>query len=238
MKKLCFGVVMALLVSSCLYEKGATVDPTTGTTFNCDASNNTNTGGVAPLAGEACFDKEIEPIFKANCAINTCHDSKSHQDGYDFSSYTSILKKGINTKAPKQTDMYKVITSTRDQDRMPPAPRNQLSQTEINLIVKWMGEGAKNTACKTATDLNNITFAASVKPILDANCVGCHGRGVSGGGVNLESYAAVKVVANNKMLFGVISQQAGYNAMPQGGRLSDCDIATIKKWIDNGALNN
>ncbi len=48
---------------------------------------------------------------------------------------------------------------------------------------------------------------------------------------------ALVFYAQNGYLYGNITHAPGYNPMPDGGgggKLSDCTIATIKKWIDSG----
>jgi hypothetical protein len=40
-------------------------------------------------------------------------------------------------------------------------------------------------------------------------------------------------------LYGALSWAAGYKTMPQGGsKLSDCQLAKIKSWVDAGAPQN
>jgi hypothetical protein len=48
----------------------------------------------------------------------------------------------------------------------------------------------------------------------------------------------VKVVADNGRLMGSIKQLTGYSAMPVGGKLADCEITQIQKWVNAGKLNN
>jgi len=94
----------------------------------------------------------------------------------------------------------------------------------------------------TTCDLSNVTFAASVKPILQASCFSCHSNSNannSGGGIKLENYADVQIQAKNGKLMGTVKHASGYQAMPQGGgKLTDCEISQLQKWIDNGTLNN
>lgn len=98
--------------------------------------------------------------------------------------------------------------------------------------------GQVNTTC----DLSNVTFAASVKPILQASCLSCHSNSnasSSGGGIRLQDYADVQTQAKNGKLMGTVKHASGYQQMPLGGgKLSDCEINTLQKWIDNGTLNN
>jgi hypothetical protein len=92
---------------------------------------------------------------------------------------------------------------------------------------------------QTSCDTANMTYSTDIKPILQANCYGCHGNGNTEGGVTLGSYESVKGVVDNGNLIGTITHAAGYPPMPDGGgKLSDCDINKIKAWINSGASNN
>lgn len=94
----------------------------------------------------------------------------------------------------------------------------------------------------TTCDLSNVTFSATVKPILQASCLSCHSNSKassSGAGIKLENYSDVVTTASNGQLMGAINHSNGYVAMPQGGgKLTDCEISKLQKWIDNGKLNN
>ena len=38
---------------------------------------------------------------------------------------------------------------------------------------------------------------------------------------------------------GTINHASGFSRMPKGGgKLTDCEISQLQKWIDNGILNN
>lgn len=94
----------------------------------------------------------------------------------------------------------------------------------------------------TSCDLSNVTFSATVTPILQASCFTCHSNANAislGGGVKIQNYADVSALAKNGKLIGTITHASGYQAMPQGGgKLTDCEISKIQTWIDNGTLNN
>jgi hypothetical protein len=68
--------------------------------------------------------------------------------------------------------------------------------------------------------------------------VGCHKPGSLGGGIDLSTYNAIKDQVDNGKLYGSVTHSTGYKPMPQGGKLSDCEITQISNWIDAGALNN
>ncbi|MEI7735650.1 MAG: hypothetical protein WCI49_09290 [Ferruginibacter sp.] len=91
------------------------------------------------------------------------------------------------------------------------------------------------TVCDTAT----VTYSSSVVPILLSNCTICHGGNTPSAGIKLDTYAGVKVQADNGRLWGAVSQATSFSPMPKNGtKLSTCNLTKIKKWLDAGALNN
>ncbi|MCB2407209.1 c-type cytochrome [Hymenobacter lucidus] len=88
-------------------------------------------------------------------------------------------------------------------------------------------------------EVASTTYATTIAPILAQNCRTCHNTQLPSGNVALDSYAQVKRYADNGLLVGVVSHANGFDPMPQGmPKLSDCDIARIKKWVDDKAPNN
>jgi len=88
-------------------------------------------------------------------------------------------------------------------------------------------------------DTTNITYSATIVPILTANCYVCHSGTTPVAPFRLDSHAAVAVQAGNGKLYGAISHSAGFSPMPKNAsKLSDCNIRKIKKWIDAGFPNN
>ncbi|MBL0145331.1 MAG: hypothetical protein IPP48_05835 [Chitinophagaceae bacterium] len=91
----------------------------------------------------------------------------------------------------------------------------------------------------SACDSSTTTFGAIVLPIISSNCNSCHGGNTPSAGIALDTYAGVKTQVDNGKLWGAISQSAAYSPMPKNGtKLSACNLAKIKKWIDAGAPNN
>src|SRR5262245_12786201 len=91
----------------------------------------------------------------------------------------------------------------------------------------------------TCTDTVNISFAASIEPLLRANCSSCHSNGSRLGNVSLETYDDVKALAVSGHLLGTISHAAGFVPMPLGAdKLDDCSTNAVKIWIDEGTRNN
>jgi cytochrome c5 len=91
----------------------------------------------------------------------------------------------------------------------------------------------------TDCDLSNVTYTATIAPIMATSCNGCHSTASASGGIVTDTYAGLKAIASNGKLYGVVSHASGFSPMPQGGsKLTQCNIDKIKTWVDAGALNN
>ena len=90
--------------------------------------------------------------------------------------------------------------------------------------------------CDTTTA---VSYTQKVVPILQQQCYSCHSGGSPSGGIAMGTYATDKAIAVNGKLYGSISYASGFSPMPKGGnKLTTCQLALIKKWIDAGSPNN
>jgi len=88
-------------------------------------------------------------------------------------------------------------------------------------------------------DTTNVTYSATIAPIMSSNCNGCHGGSAPLGNVITDTYDGVKQIADDGRLRGVVNHESGYVPMPKDRpKLNDCDLTKIGKWLDNGALND
>ncbi|MCE7933515.1 MAG: hypothetical protein DYG96_02860 [Chlorobi bacterium CHB2] len=191
-----------------------------------------------PLSSGICFQRDMLPIFQSSCAISGCHAAPG-QDGYVFSSYETIMRKGVVAGNPFASEIFEKITEDRLDKRMPPLPRSPLPPDQIELIRRWIAEGAKNTSCDAPTsncDTLNMTYTRNIKPILQTYCVGCHSGPSPSAGQRLDNFSDVRAAGVGGRLYGVVSHSAGYPKMPyNGNKLDSCRIATIKAWVNQGA---
>ena len=86
-------------------------------------------------------------------------------------------------------------------------------------------------------EIGPVSFKLDIEPILSRNCIFCHSGTSAAGGVPLETYEGVKQSAKNKLV-GAIKQLPGFIPMPPGRKLSDCEIAKIEAWVNEGTPNN
>ena len=92
-----------------------------------------------------------------------------------------------------------------------------------------------------------VSYKTNVLPILTLNCRNsCHNPQLLQGNFNMDDFTQVQYWATTEngktgipWMLGNIRHDPGFNNMPQvGDKLDDCEIATIKAWIDAGAPNN
>jgi hypothetical protein len=85
-------------------------------------------------------------------------------------------------------------------------------------------------------DTTNVTYTASIKPILSANCYICHSTDIATAGIILDDSLQVANIARSGLLFNVVNHTAGYPQMPKDQpQLSSCNILKIRIWTDKGA---
>ncbi|MGE5356599.1 MAG: c-type cytochrome [Deltaproteobacteria bacterium] len=86
-------------------------------------------------------------------------------------------------------------------------------------------------------DTLSVSFSKDLAPLFAANCNSCHSGSSAAEGLKTDSYAAVK--AEFTRILGSVEHKSGYSKMPQGGsKLSDCNIAKLKRWNTLGKPDN
>lgn len=87
--------------------------------------------------------------------------------------------------------------------------------------------------------LNTTKYLQNIKPIIDNNCISCHGATPSNGApMSLVTYAQVKDAIQNRGLLDRISRAQGSPGMMpfQGTRLPQASIDLIIDWNTDGLL--
>lgn len=187
-------------------------------------------------AGEICFETNVLPIFISACARPGCHNQQSHKEGFNLSSYATIVRKGIKPGDAQNSKLYKVLLESGE-DRMPPDAPLPVSQRDS--IAAWINQGARNTTnCACYCDSTQYTYSQQVRSILDKACLGCHKPTELNGDVDLSDYNHVLLAVQEGTIQGSIKHAVGYVPMPPGTKLSQCEIRIVEKWIENGAANN
>lgn len=235
------GMILAMLLSFALLP-GCQHDP-----FATDITDPGDTTNVNP--GTPCdpqvvyFETQVLPILQSNCALSGCHDEASHEEGIVLTSFTRVMQTAdIRPGNASRSELYEALTDNDPDKKMPPPPRQGLTQEQISLIANWINQGAKNLRCDTGAgpcETADRSWAQHIKPIIQTYCLGCHSGTTPGAGLNFSTHAGVAASTANGRLYGAVNHQQGYVAMPPtGAKMPECQIMQIKSWIDAGAPNN
>ena len=82
-----------------------------------------------------------------------------------------------------------------------------------------------------------VKYNTDVKPIIDSNCLNCHGTATPRiGGIPLFNYTQVREEAEFGSLINRMNSTI--NPMPQSGILSADKLAIIDQWKADGFLEN
>lgn len=87
-----------------------------------------------------------------------------------------------------------------------------------------------NTYCDTSA----VTWSGTIEPLIQSSCAipGCHVPGAQSPA--LTSYTAVKAVADDGKLHGVVVAGSPF-FMPPSGKLRACDQIRVQAWVAAGA---
>lgn len=91
------------------------------------------------------FAKSIQPILEKRCI--ECHGASKHKGDLRLDSKEAALKGGSDAKAivpgkPDESDMLRRISLAAGHDDIMPPKGDPLSKEQIDLVKKWISEGA------------------------------------------------------------------------------------------------
>lgn len=90
-------------------------------------------------------------------------------------------------------------------------------------------------------DTQVVSFSTDIQPIFTNNCINCHNQNVNPDlrvGKSLSALIPTYVVASNANESALFNYLPGNGHHAVGSTLSVDEIALIKAWINQGALNN
>src|SRR5215213_8465232 len=96
-------------------------------------------------AEKVSYFKQIRPIFQAHC--QGCHQPAKSRGDYVMTSFKALLdggasgEKAIVAAKPNESKLLKDITPVKGKARMPEG-KKPLHESEIDLVKKWIAEGA------------------------------------------------------------------------------------------------
>lgn len=216
--------------------------------------------GALEDAGRKLYSQHLRPLFEEHC--QSCHTGESGQGGFDLSTAEGLLHGGKSGRAvipgnPAGSLLYKLVAHEREPAMPPKAPK--LSREAIALIEVWISAGAP-TASDLATDATAVNppslpqdsdspalklFTEQVRPILQAQCVSCHGGKFKQAGFTLVTRDGLlrgsdngPVVIPGKAEASLLIKKVRHQHEPgmpyKGQKLPDNVIAYLAEWINTG----
>lgn len=210
----------------------------------CNSNGGSDGGGVIPIPVLAPnYESISKMILEPRCLA--CHDAGS---SLDFSTYTAIISHTdlFTSPAGEDGDFVEAVAS----GMMPPKKLPKLSPEEVDVIRQWVilgmpekagGAPAPSPVVVPPTpaptpapapvnplppDIACMDFATIKATVLEPKCVGCHG---GSGGVDLDSYAAVKAHLSK------VDVVVAANKMPPKKPLDPVLKDQLLNWIKDGA---
>ena len=121
-------------------------------------------------ATEVSYHQQIEPIFRANCL--GCHQGAKQMGRYLMTDFAKLIAGGESGDAaivpgkPDESYLVDLITSEDGQTAdMPKAPAKPLAEIEVELIRRWIEQGAKNDSPESQGPL----YTAEQPPVYQGN---------------------------------------------------------------------
>src|SRR6476620_11330985 len=93
---------------------------------------------------------------------------------------------------------------------------------------------------------HRIDFSKEIKPIFEASCIKCHGRGKDKGGLRMDTRdtllkggdsgpAVIAGKSADSLLIALVQGLEPDNVMPKkGSRLTPAQVSLLRAWIDQG----
>ena len=122
-----------------------------------------------------------------------------------------------------------------------PLNKPAFSAAQIELLKKWISQGAQNNSCDESSGvcdtLNGAGYSVFVKPLVQSKCQGCHSGSNPQGGVKLTTYSEIRSYALGGSFYSSVTRAVSW--MPLGGsKLDDCSLSKLRVWIAAGAPEN
>ena len=97
-------------------------------------------------AADISFSKQVAPLLAEKCV--ECHRQSKSKGSYRLDTFEALGKPGesegkpVVAGKPEASELYKLLVTDEDSDRMP-KKADPLSKEEIELIRRWIAEGAR-----------------------------------------------------------------------------------------------
>lgn len=231
--------------------------------------------GSKPKPGEPIdFDRHVLPILNDRC--DSCHHAPFDRSGrlvnpkasLRFDSYQQVMKGNLDGPVVVANDLegsslYTVLKLPEDDDLFMPPKGGPMSAERIDIIKRWIEEGAKPSKGGVTSTKGGIpgpdepvSFHHHIMPLIENRCLDCHGEPYVKNGRTIKPSAGLQlntyewVIKGNvdgtiitpgdpadSTLFHVVTLPDDDPEImpPKGEPLTEEQRIMIKRWILEGA---
>lgn len=200
----------------------------------------------ADSSKKVSFDTDIQPLLKSKCW--KCHGA-SVQKGELALHTPAMIQKGSESGAviiagnSAESRLYELVKH----GEMPPDQQGTLTESEVDLVRRWIDSGASYGA--ESSDTRTVT-QHDVIPILLLRCTVCHGRHQKDGGLDLRDRESMLRGGKSGPAFvpgkpdeSLMLKRIRAEEMPPHKRLTEVSVKpmdpeetkVIAQWIELGA---
>ena len=109
-----------------------------------------------PILSQVDYKTQIEPIFYDKCS--GCHTGGGSSGGQDLSSYSGLIAGGNSGSTIIPGDSQNSLLWKRINDGSMPPGSNDVSLSKIDLVAKWINEGALENITTQNHPPENLNF--------------------------------------------------------------------------------
>lgn len=198
------------------------------------------------FAAPVSFESEVMPLLEKRC--NKCHYPEEQRGGLDLTRIATMLRGGddlgpaIAPSKPDDSPLIQVLTGAKKPEM--PKKGEKLPASEIELLRRWIAEGARDDSPTFASD-DVAFFEREIRPVLASRCFKCHAGDEPEHGLRLTSRqgiisggqrgpAAVVGKPEASLILKAIRHEGELKMPRRGDKLSDAQIAAFEQWIAKG----
>lgn len=209
------------------------------------------------------FIRDVKPVLEFNCV--SCHQETKAKGKLRIDTFEQTMKGAggdpvLVPGKPEESTFYTTTILDADHDDvMPPTKHHHvMSKHETEIIREWIAKGAKwpkdeKLVAQKKQLPEKIDFVTDIQPILEYNCVSCHGPTKDKGDLRLDTRAFAikggdigtslvpgKPLESTLYTLSILPEDHDdvmppAKAMKKGQVVTYKEKALLRKWIEQGA---
>lgn len=235
--------IIAIALTMVLYQncsgRHESLQQTTG------SSASTSLDDVDRAKSLVAFQNSLYPITQETGSCTECHgvdQQPLHSTSDPNFAHDVMLSFGlVNLRNPEQSRIYERINDGSHDGRE--LVTQAMAARIRTAIEQWSAELVANGGLRGVGDGLQPTYTSISTTILEARCIACHAPGEEAESILYDSYVNARNTGGivpespNTSLF-LTHDHSQINSSEPVDALTEDEQATIREWIQTGALNN